>query len=301
MISTTLTGVGLALLTSLAWSISSICVKLAAERIDSLVINTLRTAVGAFLLILYCSASGRYEALFQASGSSLVSVVLSGLLAMVVGDTLYIKSLSFLDVSLAFPLSQVSFILLAVLAAALFLGEPLTWITLCGALLVVSGIYLMTSSRGTGGKSRGRKGIHPKGLFYILIAVLAWTSATLLLKIGVARLDPFIAAAVRISTSALTLLLLFSFYRKEKSSPLLDLGRTYLLLVILAGFLTYGVAAVGYITALQRIGAGRTVLLTATAPLFALPLAVIFLRERLTRLHLLGVVLSVIGVWLVVV
>jgi drug/metabolite transporter (DMT)-like permease len=288
-------------MTSLAWSFSSICVKVAAEKADSLGINTLRTAVGASLLILFVAFTGRYQAFSNASGFSLGCVVLSGLSAMVIGDTLYIKSMSFLDVSLAFPLSQVSFILLAVLAAALFLGEPMTGYTLLGAGLVVSGVYLMTSSRGAAVKPGRRKDIHPKGLLYLLIAVTAWTLATLLLKIGVVRLDPFVAACVRISTSALILLMLFSFRGKKKTPSLAQWGKKYVLLVILAGFLTYGVAAVGYITAIQWIGAGKTVILTASAPIFALPLAVFILKERPTRLNMLGVLISVVGVWLVVI
>ena len=68
-----------------------------------------------------------------------------------------------------------------------------------------------------------------------------------------------------------------------------------------AGLLTYGVAAVGYISAIQLIGAGKTVLLTAIAPIFALPFAIFILGEKPTKYTLWGVMLSVIGVWLVVV
>ncbi len=140
-------GAGIALLTSLAWSISSICVKLVADKINSLVINTLRTCVGSALLISLVMVTGRYQAFSDISWGSLAYVVISGVLAMAIGDTIYIKSVALLDVSIAFPLSQCSFILLAILAAILFLGEKFTWITVAGAVLVIIGIYLMTSSR----------------------------------------------------------------------------------------------------------------------------------------------------------
>lgn len=294
-------GAGIALLTSLAWSISSICVKLVADKIDSLVINTLRTWVGSALLILLIIVTGRYEAFSHISWGSLVYVVISGVLAMAIGDTIYIKSVALLDVSIAFPLSQCAFILLAVLSAILFLGEQFTWITITGAVLVVLGIYLMTSSRGRGGNPTDKKRINPKGLLFILIAIMAWTGATILLKIGVTGVDPFIAAGLRISTSAIVLLFLFHSSPRKGKTSFRQIGRKNLALVATAGLLTYGVAAVGYISAIQLIGAGKTVLLTAVAPLFALPFAILILGEKPRRFTIIGVLVGVIGVWLVVI
>lgn len=292
-------GAGIALLTSLAWSISSICVKLVADKINSLVINTLRTCVGSALLISLIFVTGRYQDFPLIPWGSLAYVVISGVLAMAIGDTIYIKSVALLDVSIAFPLSQVSFILLAILSAILFLGEKFTWITVVGAVLVIIGIYLMTSSRVRRGYPGGNRTINPKGLLFILIAILAWTGATILLKIGVTGVDPFIAAGLRISTSAIVLLFFLARPGREAISLRL-IGRKNLVLVATAGLLTYGVAAVGYISAIQLIGAGKTVLLTAIAPIFALPFSILILKEKPTRFTLLGVMISVVGVWLVV-
>jgi len=294
-------GVGIALLTSLAWSISSICVKLVAEKIDSLGINTLRTWVGSALLISLILVTGRYEAFSHIPWGSFVYVVLSGILAMAIGDTIYIKSVALLDVSIAFPLSQCSFILLAVLSAILFLGEQFTWITAAGAVLVIIGIYLMTSSGVRRGNPFDKKRINPKGLLFILVAIIAWTGATILLKIGVIGVDPFIAASLRISASAIVLIFLFVFQSGKAGVSFKLKGKRNLALIAASGLLTYGVAAVGYISAIQLIGAGKTVLLTAIAPLFALPFSILILKEKPTAYTITGVLISVCGVCLVVV
>jgi drug/metabolite transporter (DMT)-like permease len=294
-------GAGIALLTSLAWSISSILLKLVAGKIDSLSINTLRTLVGSIILFTFIFTTGRLEIFFHLPLNSFVYVIFSGLLAMGIGDTMYIKSIALLDVSIAFPLSQVSFILLAVLAAILFLDEPFTWITVVGAVLVILGIYLMTSSRGRTPAPSGKKPINPKGLIFILVAIIAWTGATILLKIGVIGVDPFIAASLRISASAIVLLVVILSRPGKGTVALWQIGWKYLGLIATAGLLTYGVAAVGYVTAIQLIGAGKTVLLTAIAPLFALPFSILILKEKPTRFTLLGVIVSVVGIWLVVV
>ena len=293
-------GAGIALLTSLAWSISSIILKLVANKIDSLVINTLRTCVGSILLFSLIMITGRYESVFNMPLQSFIYVIFSGLLAMGFGDTMYIKSIALLDVSVAFPLSQVSFILLVVLSAILFLGEQFTWITVVGAFLVIVGIYLITSSIGRKGAPSEIKRINPKGLLFILVAIIAWTGATILLKIGVIGVDPFIAASLRISASAIVLLFFFVSRQGKGTLSFRRIGKKNLALVATAGLLTYGVAAVGYIAAIQLIGAGKTVLLTAIAPLFALPFSILILKEKPTRFTILGVIISVVGVWLVV-
>lgn len=293
-------GAGIALLTSLAWSISSICIKLVADKIDSLSINTLRTCVGAFLLLLFILITGRYEAFSHIPWESLVYIVVSGILAMVIGDTIYIKSVALLDVSIAFPLSQCAFILLAVLSAILFLGEHFTWVTVNGTVFVVIGIYFMTSSRGQKAGSKEKKRVNPKGLLFILIAVIVWTGATIALKIGVIGVDPVLAAGMRIASSAVVLIFLFNLKTEKGAVSFLWNNKKNLLLIAASGLFTYGLAAVGYISAIQWIGAGKTVLLTASAPLFTLPLSILILKEEPTRFAIIGIIISVIGVCLVV-
>jgi DME family drug/metabolite transporter len=190
---------------------------------------------------------------------------------------------------------------LAVLSAILFLGEQFTWITAAGAVLVIIGIYLMTSSGVRRGNPFDKKRINPKGLLFILVAIIAWTGATILLKIGVIGVDPFIAASLRISASAIVLIFLFVFQSGKAGVSFKLKGKRNLALIAASGLLTYGVAAVGYISAIQLIGAGKTVLLTAIAPLFALPFSILILKEKPTAYTITGVLISVCGVCLVVV
>ena len=46
---------------------------------------------------------------------------------------------------------------------------------------------------------------------------------------------------------------------------------------------------------------GENVLLTASAPLFTLPLSILILKEKPTRFAIRGIIISVLGVCLVVV
>ena len=63
----------------------------------------------------------------------------------------------------------------------------------------------------------------------------------------------------------------------------------------LFGVLGTGASAVLILIAIQEIGAGQAVAVYSISPLIGLPLAVVFLRERLTRWAVIGTVVAVVG------
>ena len=61
-----------------------------------------------------------------------------------------------------------------------------------------------------------------------------------------------------------------------------------------------GIGSILYVNAVFFTGAAVTSVIASTAPLFALPFTIVFLKERVTLLILLGTILTISGVWLVV-
>jgi drug/metabolite transporter (DMT)-like permease len=72
-------------------------------------------------------------------------------------------------------------------------------------------------------------------------------------------------------------------------------------MIALAGLVGTGIGSVLFIYAVDDIGAARTAFLTTSAPLFALPMGFLFLSEQLTPRILLGTVVTIAGIWLVLV
>lgn len=64
----------------------------------------------------------------------------------------------------------------------------------------------------------------------------------------------------------------------------------------IAGVVGTGVGSLLFIYAVQEAGAGKTAVLSSISPLFALPLSVLFLGEKITRWLLLGTALAVVGI-----
>ena len=55
-----------------------------------------------------------------------------------------------------------------------------------------------------------------------------------------------------------------------------------------------------YVMAVKILGAAVTSVLAATAPLFAVPFSILFLKERVTPLILVGTIVAVVGIWVVI-
>jgi drug/metabolite transporter, DME family len=67
-----------------------------------------------------------------------------------------------------------------------------------------------------------------------------------------------------------------------------------------AGILTYAVAAVAYVSAIQSIGAARTVLITTSSPILVLPFSILLLKERPGPTAMAGIFSCVLGIFFIV-
>jgi len=292
-------GVIYALTAALAWAGSSTIIKSITTKIDVLSLSALRLCVASLLLFAVISLSGRITEFINTPLMPLVYVIISGIIGLAVGDTVFIKSLSYLDVSRAFPIAQCAYPVFTMLLAVSLLGESFTWVTGLGTFLVLLGIYLITSTWKASGINSTSGRISGKGIVLALIAGIVWAVATVTLKLGVMDMDPLVAGAIRISSAAIVLLSFALSQRKRGALQLRKYGSPSLALALTSGFISPGMGMVFFIIAIQLLGAGKTAVLSATSPLFLLPFSVFILKERLTRLTLIGIFTGVTGICLV--
>jgi uncharacterized membrane protein len=290
-------GIFFSLAAALAWSASSIILKYLSSRVSAISLSTARVWTGSLILLGFVLATGRVASLSRTDSISIVLVAASGVVAIAGGDTIYIRSLSFLDVSRAYPIAQCTFPVLVLAAAVLFLNEPFAWFNIAGAVLVVLGIYALAA----GGQRQATRKLTGRGVGLALVAAVLWAGGSVALKLGAKDMDSFVAAAIRVPAAGLALTGLALSQRGPLPPRFAEHGGRISVLVLATGILTYAVASVCYVRAIQLIGAGKTVLLTAVSPLFLVPLSVLFLRERPTPRALAGLLISVAGMVLVAV
>ena len=136
------------------------------------------------------------------------------------------------------------------------------------------------------------------GLLFAVVAAVFWGLAAVLLSLGAQGIASLTANSVRLP-AAIALCLGVAGVR-GRLGELRRLDRRTVLMVLVVGVLGYGLKATLYVNAVQYAGPSLTAVLSASAPVFALPLSFVFLNEKPTLRRLGGTALIVSGILLVI-
>ena len=133
------------------------------------------------------------------------------------------------------------------------------------------------------------------GISVAFLTALSFSVASVMLRDASVDVDPAAATLPRMPLilaflAPLVLLWPRSHVRRR------EVSQRSLVVLLLAGDVGSGAAALLFIPAVQDLGAGGAVAVISTSPLFGLPLAVIFLHERITRWAVIGTVVALAGI-----
>ena len=283
-----------AITASATWAMSSVLVRTQTDRAGVLVINLVRCLAAELVLVALLplvGTPGMFEGLPWRSVAFLIAAMILGL---ILGDSLFFKSLGLIGVARAAPITNTAPLFTFLLSLA-FLEESLTWGIFLGSLLIVSGVTLIAVSRERlGGAARGK--VLWEGIGLATVASVCWAVGTLVLKVAVADLNPYTAHVLRLAAAVLIL----GALRGKELVRLRRYGARSLGTMALAGVVGIGGSGLLYLSAVKYAGAARTASLAGTMPLFAALLSWLVLKERITLRVIAGSTVTVVGIWLVV-
>jgi DME family drug/metabolite transporter len=275
------------------WAASTVAMRSQTGRVPVLALNATRALFGALVYLLILVALGRLAEVASVPVGALGGLLGSVLIGMAVGDTLHIRAMALIGVSRALPISS-TYPILTALLAVVWLGEPLGWRTVLGILLTVGGVYLVAFPRVRG--ALGQPPPSARGIVLSLAAAGCWALSTASVKPALAQVDPLIANGVRLPAALLVLLGLS--WRSDGFGSPLRFGRRATLALALAGGVS-GLSGALWLFGVHEAGAAKAAALSSTAPIFAAPMAALFLGERLSSRTALGTLLTIAGIWLV--
>lgn len=296
-------GAAAALASSLTWALTSVLLTSQAGRMKPLTMSAVRSVTASLLLfgmLLATRGLTQYDEMSLITG---VSMAGSGIMGQAVGDTLYINALGLLGVTRSFPITNSAYPFLTFVLSVLLLDEHVKWTTPVGGVLIIAGItWIVIEQRRGDAESNIRVDVM-RGVLFAVAAALAWATATVWLRGQQGSLDSIGAASLRIpAASAAVVLTIAMTSRSRVAQPSVrQLSGRSVAVVAAAGLLGTGIGSVFFIYAVEHIGAAKTAFLTTSAPVFALPMGVLFLSEKLTRRELFGTALTIIGIWLVLI
>jgi drug/metabolite transporter (DMT)-like permease len=146
--------------------------------------------------------------------------------------------------------------------------------------------------------SRARLG--SLGIAAALVTALCWAAGTTTLALALKE-EPNLLGITTIRVLLAGLLLLPILYWIRRGRPWQNYTRAAMPALIGLALFVSVLGNLFFAWAVEYAGAARAALLITASPLIGVPLSAIFLKERITRRVWVGTLLTVLGVWLVLI
>ncbi|RLA95746.1 MAG: hypothetical protein DRG55_05845 [Deltaproteobacteria bacterium] len=134
-------------------------------------------------------------------------------------------------------------------------------------------------------------------LLLLAITALCWGSTPILEKVGLKEVDPFVGVTVR--SMAITAVLLAVAALSGRLRDIFSVDLRTVVIFSSSGILAGLLGMWTYFWALKMGATSRVVPIAASYPLVTALLGMLLLGEQVTLLRFLGIVLIVVGIWLV--
>ena len=275
---------------ALTWAVIGLLVRSLSGSFNSITLNAVRTALAGALILGWVLVTEGPSGLSTISGRSLVLLSASVIVAVGIGDTAFFESSRALGLARAMTVSM-SYPLIAALLAGAFLGERLTPRLASGSVMTLSGLALTVMA--PTGATAGRHERLWFGLGAATLASLAWAASVILLKPSLSEVDAIQAQAIRLPVASL--LLWITPWAWGVAAPIRHHGAHAVWRLAALGTLT-AVSSVMFTAGVRHVGVAVATVLSSTAPLFAIPLGLAFLGERLAPAAVIGTAIAVIGI-----
>jgi len=284
----------LLLLAIMCWSVWGILDKKALEK---------ASARDVFLTLILCELPQipllvllmfNLESGWQLSWMLMVWTGLSSMM-MTLSMLCYLTAMAKTEASYVLGITA-AYPLVGQLWAVFWLGEPFVPTTVAGVLCICAGVFAIGLSRE---KNEDEELV--KNKWFVLaaatLATICWGTYGAFDKMAVSLAGPFQVYTMEVFYNALFLIPAYFLFKRQGYVARLNQGRTWLFCALSAAALC--LAEIAYLSALSEAPASYVVPITGCYPLIMYVLAVLILKERLSKARVLGIVLVVIGAMLV--
>ncbi len=307
-----------ALAAAMGWAGSVVLSKPMTARLSAGAIQATYLWVAALVSLVLALALGKLDDAFR--GPPLATTFLvAGPMLGALGDFLLIKAIATAAVGRLMTVMTSLFVLFTALGSVFLLGESLAVKDWIGGVLILAGVFAANITATPRGVVTDRAKPNARlawakrsplrrrllegavgGARPIILPALVgilWAASLLMWDVGLDDVDPVAAVAIGNLTPGILCAGLAVFMRSVRPAAI---NKRHVAILAAAGVL-YATAVISSIFAVDIAHAGLTSILVSSAPLFAIPLSVIFLKERFSVFAAIGMTLCLAGVVAVVV
>ena len=265
---------------------TSILAKIGIEEVDSHLATALRTIVVLVFSWLMVFIVGSQNQLTAISIKSYVFLILSGM-ATGASWLCYFKALQLGDVNKVVPIDKSSTILTMILAFV-FLKEDITIPMISGMIAIGIGTYLMIQK-----KEEEQKQVKNKiWLIYAVLSAVFASLTSILAKVGIENVESNLGTAIR--TIVVLIMAWIIVFLQKKHGQVKNISKKSFVFIGLSGIAT-GASWICYYKALHDGLASIVVPIDKLSILVTVAFAYIFLREKLSRSSMVGLIIITVG------
>lgn len=265
---------------------TSILAKIGIEEVDSHLATALRTIVVLVFSWLMVFIVGSQNQLTAISIKSYVFLILSGM-ATGASWLCYFKALQLGDVNKVVPIDKSSTILTMILAFV-FLKEDITIPMISGMIAIGIGTYLMIQK-----KEEEQKQVKNKiWLIYAVLSAVFASLTSILAKVGIENVESNLGTAIR--TIVVLIMAWIIVFLQKKHGQVKNISKKSFVFIGLSGIAT-GASWICYYKAPHDGLASIVVPIDKLSILVTVAFAYIFLREKLSRSSMVGLILITVG------
>jgi DME family drug/metabolite transporter len=278
------------IMAAFCWALGASLYRKAILDVNPLKFNLLRSVSALIFAFLMLVLLGKWGLLSELNLASLATIGVSSILVLVAGDTFYFVALRTVGVTKTVPIAY-SYSIFVVLLSSFFLGEAITASIVFGTIAIFLGVWLVASKAVD---QASKQGLSKVGVLAGLGTSICWACGIILFKIILADNDPFVLAAVRMLFlfPTLGILLAIPIRKKSPSRPNAQFRLSH---AFLSGLIALGIGDTLLYFGLDSANANIAAPITSITPIFSAIIAMLYLRETITKKVFFGTLLVTVG------
>ena len=253
------------------------------NKVDSILITTIRTFIILVLSFIATLIYKTFNEIYNLNIKTIIFLILSGISTTLLW-IFYFKALDTGDVSKVTPIDKTSIVITLILSM-IFLHEKITIIKVISIIFILVGTLLTVNKKTTNEKDN-------KWILYSILTAIFTSTTTIISKIGLNDIDSVLATFIR--TVIVFIILMFIVIIKKKYVYLKDISKKSLRYVIYSG-ITNTLSWLFYFASLKDGETSIVFTIEKLSIVVTILLSVIFLKEKLNRKQIIGIIIIVIA------
>jgi len=311
----------MAVLTGISFALSFVLARKIENDATAIFQNTMRSLIGFLTFLIISLSFGVFIEIFKISIFIVLFLFLSITFTVIIGDTAYLQSQKFLGPAKALAITTTT-PFFTILFEIFFLNRLVSMQMIFSGILIGLGVIIITKkdrniqniTRSHSFQSQNIKVQNNlketripksvKGTILALIAAISWAIGIALSDYSINQVDQtvnlgvlstMIAMMVRFLFASVVLSLISIMHETKTSIPR---NRNVWLILIVSAILSYSLGSIFFGEAVHTAGATFMSLISTAMPLFTIPFSYVINKEKISKEGFLGVIITLIGVFI---